>query len=63
MVMDTAGPGSVPNLPSSGTARLLLPTGAVEAPGAARSLQGAENSHRVLRALMWCQQDAEKGFF
>ncbi|RLV82425.1 hypothetical protein DV515_00016661 [Chloebia gouldiae] len=61
-----AGLSSVPappKLPSSGAARLLLPTGAVEAPGAAKSLQGAENSHHVLRALMWCQQDAEKGFF
>lgn len=40
----------------------LLPTGAVEALGAAESLEGANNNPRVPRAFMRCQQDAEKGF-
>lgn len=35
----------------------------MEALGAAESREGANNSHRVLRALMRCQQDAKKGFF
>ena len=48
--------------PGSGAAR-LLPTGAAEALGAAESQEGANNSHRVPRALTRCQQDAKKGFF